>query len=155
MNSSVFSGRLTADIETRAVGEHQVHHFTVAVNTGNERVAFIPTEAWNMPHLERHLGKGSRVLVRGAIKQDNWESTTGEKRSRLGVTALQVEFIDSRREPTEDDGAGATSPDAAEDPGRASRAHPARAQGTAPRRFRQPNHSARGVRDERVPFPLH
>jgi single-strand DNA-binding protein len=97
MNSIVYSGRLTAEIETRAAGEQQVHRFTVAVNQG-ERTTFVPSEAWNMPHLSNYLGKGSPVLVRGALKQENWETAEGQKRSRLVVTAHEVEFVGERAE---------------------------------------------------------
>ncbi len=93
MNHCIYSGHLTAAIETRQAGEHTVQKFTVAVNQG-ERVAFIPTESWDMPHLEDHLEKGSKVLVRGAVRQDRWETDEGEKRSRLYVTAHEVEFLD-------------------------------------------------------------
>lgn len=94
MNQIVYSGHLTADIETRPVGEHQVHKFAVAVNEGKERVTFIPTEAWDMPHLEQFLGRGSKVLVQGNLRQSSWETDNGEKRSRFFVRANQVEFLD-------------------------------------------------------------
>ncbi len=97
MNQTVLSGNLTAEIEVREVGEHHVSKFTLACNEG-ERVVFMPVEAWNMPHLAEHLGKGSKALVSGALKQDQWETDGGEKRSRLTLTAYRVEFIGAPRE---------------------------------------------------------
>lgn len=93
MNQSILSGNLTADIETRTVGEQHVSKFTLACNQG-EKATFLPVEAWNMEHLSEYLGKGSRVLVSGFLKQDNWEGKDGSKRSRIVLSAYQVEFLD-------------------------------------------------------------
>jgi single-strand DNA-binding protein len=57
-------------------------------------VVFIPVEAWNMPHLAEYLFKGSKTLISGSLKQDNWETETGDKRSRIVLTAYKVEFLD-------------------------------------------------------------
>ena len=97
MNQTVITGNLTADIETRDLklqGEdRQVSKFTIASNEG-ERVVFMPVEAWNMPHLAEYLFKGSKALVSGSLKQENWETGAGDKRSRIVLTAYRVEFLD-------------------------------------------------------------
>jgi len=98
MNQSIITGNLTAEVETRSVGEQQISRFTLACNEG-ERVIFMPVEAWNMPHLTDYLGKGSRVLVSGALKQDNWKTDSGEKRSRVLLNAFRVEFLDRAADP--------------------------------------------------------
>ena len=94
MNQTVMSGNLTADIETRTVGEQHLSKFTLACNQG-EKTVFIPVEAWNQDHLQKFIRKGSRVLVSGALRQDQWESKEGEKRSRILLNAYQVEFLDA------------------------------------------------------------
>ncbi len=96
MNQTVMSGNLTADIEVKEVGDDHLSKFTLACNQG-ERSVFLPIEAWNMDHLAEYLGKGSRVLVSGSLRQDQWESKSGERRSRLVLRAFQMEFLDSRR----------------------------------------------------------
>jgi len=100
MNQTIMTGNLTADIETRDIqsrdkGSDELHlrKFTLACNEG-ERVVFIPVEAWNMPHLPECLSKGAKVLISGALKQDNWETESGDKRSRIVLTAYKVEFLD-------------------------------------------------------------
>lgn len=93
MNQTVITGNLTAAVETREIGEQHLCTFTLACNEG-ERVVFLPVEAWNMPHLPDYLFKGSKVLVSGALKQDQWENDAGEKRSRIRLTAYRVEFLD-------------------------------------------------------------
>lgn len=97
MNQTIMTGNLTADIETRELrsdsGEQHLSKFTLACNEG-DRVVFIPVEAWNMPHLAEHLHKGSKTLISGALKQENWETDAGDKRSRIVLTAYKVEFLD-------------------------------------------------------------
>jgi single-strand DNA-binding protein len=93
MNQTNLSGYLTADIETKEIGEKHLSKFTVACNQGDKTV-FLPVEAWNMEHLPDFLGKGSRVLVSGSLRQDQWESKDGGKRSRIVLSAYQVEFLD-------------------------------------------------------------
>ena len=100
MNQTIMTGNLTADIETRDIpardkrsDEEHLSKFTLACNEG-ERVVFVPVEAWNMPHLPECLSKGSKVLISGALKQNNWETEAGEKRSRIVLTAYKVEFLD-------------------------------------------------------------
>lgn len=95
MNQTILSGNLTADIETREVGEQHLSKFTLACNEG-DRVVFLPVEGWNMAHLADYLSKGSKVLVSGSLKQDNWEAESGEKRSRILLTAYKVEFLSSK-----------------------------------------------------------
>ncbi len=101
MNQTIITGNLTADIETREIkntktggGTQHLSKFTLGCNEG-ERVVFMPVEAWNMPHLAEHLQKGSKVLIAGSLKQDNWETDSGEKRSRIVLNAFKVEFLDS------------------------------------------------------------
>ena len=97
MNQTVITGNLTADMETRELklkgNDQHVSKFTIASNEG-ERVVFMPVEAWNMPHLADYLFKGSKALVSGSLKQENWETESGDKRSRIVLTAYKVEFLD-------------------------------------------------------------
>ncbi|MGJ8652677.1 MAG: single-stranded DNA-binding protein [Opitutaceae bacterium] len=92
MNQTIISGNLTADIETRTVGEQHLSKFTLACNEG-DRVVFLPVESWNMPHLAEYLFKGSKVLVSGGLKQDTWEGKNGESRSRILLVGYKVEFL--------------------------------------------------------------
>ena len=95
MNQAILSGHLTANVEVREVGEHHISRFTLACNEG-DRVVFLPIECWNMRHLVDYLSKGSRVLVSGSLKQDDWMTDSGEKRSRILLTAYKVEFLTLR-----------------------------------------------------------
>lgn len=46
--------------------------------------------------LTRFLSKGSKVAVEGKLRWSSWETTAGEKRSKLEVVADEVEFLSSR-----------------------------------------------------------
>ncbi|WP_269524714.1 single-stranded DNA-binding protein [Coraliomargarita parva] len=109
MNQTILSGRLTSDIETRNVGEQHLGKFTLACNEG-DRVVFMPVECWNMPHLPKYLGKGSKVLVAGSLKQDQWETEKHEKRSRIVLAAFRVEFLSPMEKEPEPDSGRTASP---------------------------------------------
>lgn len=94
MNHTVISGNLTADIETRTIKDRSVSNFTVADNSQRDKPLFLPVEAWNMDHLPRYLSKGSKVLVQGVLKQEQWKTREGEQRSRMVLSAQRVEFLD-------------------------------------------------------------
>lgn len=99
-------GNLVRDPETRHTqGGKSVTGFTLAVNrklgndgNGNPResVAFIDVSIWG-PRGEafaKYHRKGSLAFVAGDLVQDSWEDKqTGEKRSKLKVTAWEWEFV--------------------------------------------------------------
>ncbi len=97
MNQTLISGNLTADIETRQVNDQSVSQFTVAENGLKDRPFFLPVEAWNMDHLPRYLKKGSKVLVQGHLKTNQWKTKSGENRSKMVLAAQRVEFLDPAR----------------------------------------------------------
>jgi len=113
MNQTVITGNLIADIETREIktrdGEQHLSKFTLGCNEG-DRVVFMPVEAWNMPHLAEHLFKGSKALIAGSLKQDNWETDAGEKRSRIVLSAFKVEFLDPAPQKPENSGRRSAAP---------------------------------------------
>ena len=93
MNHTHLSGNLTADIETRNLNDKVLNKFVLGSNHG-DRALFLPVEVWNREHLRDHIGKGSRVIVSGYLKQENWLNKAGERRSRIVLVGNQVEFLD-------------------------------------------------------------
>lgn len=96
------SGNLTADPElTFTASGRPVARLTVA---SNERyrdesgawqdgtTSFVRVNAWG--HLAEHsaesLGKGDRVIVSGTLRQRDYETTAGEKRTVWEVTASEI-----------------------------------------------------------------
>lgn len=60
-----------------------------------EDVAFVDCEAWGKTGetIAKFFGKGDPIVVRGRIKQDNWDDkTTGQKRSKLKLTLEGFDF---------------------------------------------------------------
>jgi len=128
LNQVVVAGNLTRDVESKFLAnEKQVANFCIAMNEGytdsngqkQEKTVFVDVTAWNRTAqlCSEYLRKGSQVLVTGRISQDNWEDkSTGQKRSKLFITAVSVQFLDSKdratgpvaaegvRTPNQDDG---------------------------------------------------
>ncbi|MFW6218340.1 MAG: single-stranded DNA-binding protein [Verrucomicrobiota bacterium] len=131
MNQAILSGNLTADVETREIGDKHLSKFTLACNEG-DRVVFLPVECWNQPHLADYLFKGSKAMVAGSLKQDQWETEAGEKRSRIVLTAYKVDFL-SPRGPS----GGSSSGGRPSSPGRSARRSGAEDRRNRPRQERR------------------
>jgi len=60
-----------------------------------DRTCFIDVVSWRRlaESCGNHLQKGSPVFVEGRLEQDNWETSDGQKRSRIRVVAYTVQFI--------------------------------------------------------------
>ena len=89
LNVVVLQGNLTKDAEIVGA-EKNVARFTIAVNSGfgdNKETAFIDCVAFGkqVEAIKEYFLKGKQILVRGAIRQNRWESKEGEKRSKLEI----------------------------------------------------------------------
>ena len=95
-------GNLTADPELRYTASGTpVASFTVA-NTPRRRTdggqwedgeaTFVRCSLWRQAaeNLAASASKGTRVVVTGKLRQSNWETETGEKRSTLELDADEV-----------------------------------------------------------------
>lgn len=105
INSVVLGGNLARDVELKDTPTgRKVCTLVVASNrtylsNGNKvkETAFVDVEVWGVTaeNCSRYLKKGSPVVVVGRLKQDQWQTPNGEKRSRLKVLASQVQFLPS------------------------------------------------------------
>lgn len=116
LNSVMLIGRLTADPELRQTPSGApVCKFRVATNhvykkpdgEKGERACFVDVEAWRRlgEICAEYLRKGREVFVSGRLTLDQWQDKSGAKRSRLSVTAFQVQFLSSRKNGAAADGA--------------------------------------------------
>lgn len=123
INITLIEGHLTANPETRKVGDGTVTTFSVASNQRwkndkgekMERVDFVEVECWDglATVCAENLTKGRHVLVQGKIRQDRWEDKeSGGKRSRILIRADTVQFLDRPK----DAGAGAGAAAAQDEP---------------------------------------
>lgn len=105
-------GRLTRDPEQRTTTTGKtIVSFSIAVdrNTQDDQADFFNITAWEKlgDLVMQYLSKGRRVLVQGRLRQDSWDDKeSGQKRSRVEVTATDVTFLDG---PSGGDSAGGGS----------------------------------------------
>lgn len=98
MNTCILCGRLTADPKSGTTTNGKTYcNFSLAVNKAysNDKGAdFIDVVAWGATaqNCARYLGKGSQILVRGALTTDIYERN-GVKIKQVKVLAENVEFL--------------------------------------------------------------
>ena len=112
INSVVLGGNLARDVELKDTKMgRKVCTLVVATNrtylsNGNkvQEVAFVDVEVWGViaENCSKYLKKGSPVVVVGRLKQDKWETESGEKRNRLKVLAANVQFLSSGKSQPEE-----------------------------------------------------
>lgn len=104
INQVILMGRLTRDPEQRSTSTGKtIVSFGIAVDrVGQDDTAdFFNVTAWEKlgELVAKYLGKGSRVLIQGRLRQDSWDDKeTGKKQSRVEVVATDVTFLDSPKE---------------------------------------------------------
>jgi single-strand DNA-binding protein len=101
-NSTTLSGNLTRDPEIHYTKEGQTNAtFGLAVNrrwqnrgsdTWEEATSFFDVVCWRelAENVALSLVKGTRVIVTGRLEQHSWALETGERRSRVELTADEV-----------------------------------------------------------------
>ncbi len=126
LNRVFLIGRLTRDPELRYTqGGVAICEFRLANNrtwtapdgTKKEESLFVDITVWKKQaeFCAEFLKKGRQVFVEGRLKFDEWENPEGQKRSKLSVTAQNVQFLDSRGA-GEGGGGGAGQTDKPPDP---------------------------------------
>lgn len=107
MNSTIISGRLTRDTEVRYAGSGDntkvIARFTVAVNRiyhreGEPEADFFNVTAFgkNATFAEKYLKQGGKVVVRGAMRQDNYTNKDGQKVYSWVLYADEIDFGESK-----------------------------------------------------------
>ena len=121
LNKVLLMGNLTRDPQLRyttsglavcELGLAMNRRYTTSQGEDREETCFVDIEVWakQAEACGNNLHKGSPVLVEGRLKLDQWEDRqTGQRRSRLRVSAERVQFLGSPR-PREEEGAGGPPP---------------------------------------------
>jgi single-strand DNA-binding protein len=105
LNRVLLMGNLTKDPELRHLPSGvplvdlriaMSEKYTNRAGEDVESVCYVDVVAWSAQAeaCNRHLSKGSPVMVEGRFQFDQWEKN-GEKRSRLCVRADRVQFMGS------------------------------------------------------------
>jgi single-strand DNA-binding protein len=65
-----------------------------------EETTFVDVTAWGKTAelAAQYLRKGRSVFVDGFLKYDQWTTPEGQKRSKLTVTAENLQFLDSNKD---------------------------------------------------------
>ena len=109
MNTVILSGNLTRDVETRYLPNgNAIGSFGVASNRKwfdkqsgetKEEVTFVDVTAFGKQAevLGQYFKKGSKILLTGRLKLDQWEDKqSGQKRSKLGIVLESFEFMSGK-----------------------------------------------------------
>jgi len=113
-------GNLTRDPELRSLPSGTtVVNFGLAVSerwkdktTGEQReeVCFVDIDAFGRQGevVNEYFSKGKPILVEGRLRFRQWETDSGEKRSKLSVTLDRFSFVGSRQDSEFQDGDSGT-----------------------------------------------
>ena len=105
-NKVLLMGNLTRDPEVRTTPSGlKIAKFGLAVNRRfktrddetREETTFVDLDAFGQQAelIERYCSKGSPLFVEGRLKLEQWESNTGDKRSKLLVVVENFQFMGS------------------------------------------------------------
>lgn len=102
VNKVIVTGNLTRDPVLKHTADGiPVCDMRMAIVTrlkdSTEDVCYIDLVAWQSQaeSCARYLHKGSWILVEGRLKLHQWESKQGQKRSKHGITAHRITFLNA------------------------------------------------------------
>jgi len=108
-NKVLLMGNLTRDPEVRytpkgtavaTLGLAVNEYYTTATGEQKEETIFVDIDVWGRQAetAGQYLAKGRPVFVEGRLKLDSWEDKeSGQKRSKLMVVALRIQFLGAPR----------------------------------------------------------
>jgi len=104
-NKVLLMGNLTRDPEVRytpkgtavaTLGLAVNEYYTTATGEQKEETIFVDIDVWGRQAetAGQYLAKGRPVFVEGRLRLDTWDDKeTGQKRSKLKVVALRIQFL--------------------------------------------------------------
>jgi single-strand DNA-binding protein len=121
-NKVVLVGNLTRDPELRytpkgtaiaKIGLAVNRVWTNEAGEKKEEVTFVDVDIFGRTaeNVGQYMRKGRPILIEGRLKLDQWDDKqTGQKKSRLGVVAENVQFLGSAQGGGEGGGGGGGAP---------------------------------------------
>lgn len=109
MNKVILCGNLTKDPDVRYTQNGKaMARMSIAINQGygdNKTTEYFNLVAWEKTAqlCEKYLHKGSKVLVEGRLKNNNYEDKKGVKHYAVDVIVTSLEFMDSKKKTAEED----------------------------------------------------
>ena len=113
LNLSLVEGHLTHDPDLfYTKNGNGVCKFDVAVNSifknkdkSVNEVSYITVNTWNKvaDACAQYLKKGSKVRIKGRLKQDSWTTKDGQNRKKIYIEASSVDFLGSPKKVKEEE----------------------------------------------------
>lgn len=108
-NKVILLGNLTRDPETRVtasgvtickLGLATSRVYVTKDGERREDTTFVDIDAFGKQAevITKYMRKGRPLMVEGRLKLDQWESSEGQKRSKLGVILENFQFVGGRDE---------------------------------------------------------
>ncbi len=112
LNITILSGRLVQDPELRYTTQGRaITKFRVAVSRRykdsqgewKDDTLFIGVTTWGdlAERCQERLKKGSPVIIQGRLTSSEWETSEGQKRSKIEVNAMSVQFLEKAQQQNE------------------------------------------------------
>lgn len=103
MNTCIFTGRLTADVELKTTTNGvSVCSFTLAVKRPRQKdkTDFINFVAWRntAEYIAKYFRKGNKMACKGALTARKYEDANGKNRTIFEVEVDEVEFCESKQD---------------------------------------------------------
>lgn len=101
INTVTLVGNLTRDPELKHAGDTAIANLGIAVNgsvkkNGEwvDRADFFDVTVFGKraENVCQYLSKGSKLAIAGRLRQDRWETDSGENRSKVKIIADQIVF---------------------------------------------------------------
>lgn len=106
MNTVIMMGRLTKEPEVRTSGTgKKFARYSLAVDRAYKREGQPEADFFNVSELnearagfiEKYLHKGTKIVVRGSIQNNNWTDQQGAQHYGVEIIEDSVEFAESKK----------------------------------------------------------
>ena len=108
-NKVILMGNLTRDPELRVtpngvnickIGIATSRRYKTQSGEEREETTFIDVDSFGRQAevISKYFTKGKPILIEGRLRYDQWESKTGEKRSKLTVILENFQFVGNRQD---------------------------------------------------------
>ena len=108
-NKVILIGNLTRDPDLRVtntglsickLGLAVNRNYTTKEGESKDETTYVDIDAFGKQAeiLSKYMQKGKPLMIEGRLKLDQWESSDGQKRSKLGVVLENFQFIGGREE---------------------------------------------------------
>jgi len=162
-NKIILAGNLTRDIEVRytqsgaAIGNTAIattRKFKSQTGEQKEEVLFVDITFFGRTAeiANQYLRKGSKILVDGRLKLDQWTAQDGSKRSKHSVTVESMTMLGSKGDDQQGGYNAAPAGDTYAQPAPSNYEAPSQPQPSAPQKSPESNIPEIDINEDEIPF---